>query len=557
MSNLLELQELLRNIPMGAVKGAAGGQHPTVPQWMAMDEIKRRGENMKAEQAQKSEEGIQDSAMIEQYLAAAQQLEGGQPPMGQPPMGPPPMGPPQQGPPGMGGAPPQMGQQARLGELSQMAQVAQQRPAPRSPMPRRPPMQGGQGIRQLAAGGGLIKGYTNGGVVSAEWEDHRPGVGSGGRRFRKRHPAFDFLRKERPESKARSEGGGLLQDVFGGEFTGPGSPSDVREEGVRGEYYEQGPAELIKEYWPDKSQEEIFSILGELEERHYSGDSQATGYLNAVMQSMGQYPSREEYSESVDGIPLPEVRKNLLERERQEVQATLPGQDIAGLMGPLTERQALALALPEDTGDGKLISQTPASPELTSAQEALADLQRRYDELSGAQSSDGDYQSLNEIIMNSIRGDPEKELAQKKFNAWQALAMGGAAAMGSGDPSALGAIGKGAQEGLGSFATAQNVDIAQRGKSLDRAIQLADVEARSREKSSPPTFLEWQKDTWPKLAKEMGFVMETMGMDAEALIELQKSVYEKSYGRMRRSTADPAIPREAFRSGMNRLRGGG
>ena len=548
MSNLLELQELLRNIPMGAVKGAAGGQHPTVPQWMAMDEIKRRGENMKAEQAQKSEEGVQDPAMIEKYLAAAQQLEGGQPPMGQPPMGQPPMGqppmgqppmgppqmgPPQQGPPGMGGPPPQMGQMAQLGQLSAMAQQAQQPPAPRRPMPRRPPMQGGQGIRQLAAGGGLIKGYQQGGDVYDPSTDERSLLEklymSGSLSPEDRAKLGAYLKGQAVDSftGAGDYLTGKAFDLFAGDNDSQDRPAGL--------YPAGGPS-------TGKVDHEGVEQLRPPVRHGFENTEDVYGILNWL---------RRDQAEATPLERAGGVAKEILKPLDPVIDYFTPETDYASSYYDADSSAPSTVAAADKGGADKGAAEKAAAAAAAAAEEERANRAARL----MSQSQGEGIPDLQALIMKAINGDEGKELAQKKFNAWQALAMGGAAAMGSGDPNALGAIGKGAQEGLGSFATAQNVDIAQRGKSLDRAIKLAAVNAS--EKSSPPTFLEWQKDTWPKLAKEMGFVMETMGKDSEALIELQKSVYEKSYGRMRRSTADPAIPREAFRSGMNRLRGGG
>ena len=512
MANLLELQEMLRNIPMGAVKGAAGGQHPTVPQWMAMDEIKRRGENMKAEQAQKSEEGIQEPAMIEQYLAAAQQIEGGQPPMGQPPMGQPPMGqppmgqppqmgPPQQGPPGMGGAPPQMGRMAQLGQLSAMAQQAQQPPAPRRPMPRRPPMQGGQGIRQLAAGGGLIKGYGNGGGVSADEE-----------RAEKLRMAMESIRHLPPEERAAAEKAISLKfglDVDTRSFR-PEEPSRFDRPG--GLYADVG----------DNRVSGVDSTEGVYENLNWQrGDTgKPFGALSGVAKQIAS-PFKDVIDPIVDFYTAKEDKGSVYHKR--------------------TPDSASSSASPSTDGVIKPTGQTPASPELTPSQVALADLQKKYDELLGAQSSDGDYPDLREIIMGNFRDQEEKAAKQKKFNAWMSVAKGGAAALASGDPYALGAIGKGAQEGLGSFSAAQNVDIAQRGKSLDRALYLANVNASA--SNAPMTFQEFLDKVWIQMVKDDPMLVLNMTHDQK--MDLAFQTYSESYGRL------PGQRRGVSRRAMN------
>lgn len=65
---LLELQEALRNVPMGTVQKVAKGSHREVPQWMGMDEIKRRREMSEAAQGESSEKQMGQRPMIEEYL---------------------------------------------------------------------------------------------------------------------------------------------------------------------------------------------------------------------------------------------------------------------------------------------------------------------------------------------------------------------------------------------------------------------------------------------------------------------------------------------------------
>lgn len=109
-ANLLELQEMLRNLDMGSVQRVAAGQSGKAAQLLGMDEIKRRGEQMQEAKANQAEQQMQQPPMVDQYLAMSQQV------MGQP-VAPPPMmpAPPQQGigsmmppqaPPQMAAAPP-------------------------------------------------------------------------------------------------------------------------------------------------------------------------------------------------------------------------------------------------------------------------------------------------------------------------------------------------------------------------------------------------------------------------------------------------------------------
>jgi hypothetical protein len=109
-ANLLELQEMLRNLDMRSVRRVAQGQSGKAAQLLGVDEIKRRREQMQEAQANEAEQQMQQPPMVDQYLAMSQQM------MGQAPAMPPTMpGPPQQGigsmmppqaPPQMASAPP-------------------------------------------------------------------------------------------------------------------------------------------------------------------------------------------------------------------------------------------------------------------------------------------------------------------------------------------------------------------------------------------------------------------------------------------------------------------
>ena len=90
-ANLLELQEMLRNIDMGSVRKVASGQSGKAAQLLGMDELKRRGEQMQEAKANEAEQGMQQPPMVDQFLAASQQM------MGQPAPAPPQM-PPQMAP---------------------------------------------------------------------------------------------------------------------------------------------------------------------------------------------------------------------------------------------------------------------------------------------------------------------------------------------------------------------------------------------------------------------------------------------------------------------------
>ena len=137
-SNLLELQEMLRNLDMGSVQKVAQGQSGKAAQLLGMDEIKRRGEQMQEAKAEEAEQGMQQPPMVDQFLAASQQMMGQTAPM----------------PPQMAQAmPPQMPpQQQGIGSMMPQAPMQQ---------PQMPP--------QMMAGGGQVGGfiqrYQEGGSV--------------------------------------------------------------------------------------------------------------------------------------------------------------------------------------------------------------------------------------------------------------------------------------------------------------------------------------------------------------------------------------------------------
>jgi hypothetical protein len=132
-ANLLELQEMLRNLDMGSVQRVAQGQSGKAAQLLGMDEIKRRGEQMQEAQANEAEQQMQQPPMVDQYLAMSQQI------MGQPPSMPSVM------PPSMP-APPQQG----IGSMMPPQAPPQMAAAPPAPTPQ-PPV-------QMMAGGGSVGG---------------------------------------------------------------------------------------------------------------------------------------------------------------------------------------------------------------------------------------------------------------------------------------------------------------------------------------------------------------------------------------------------------------
>ena len=141
-SNLLELQEMLRNLDMGSVQKVAQGQSGKAAQLLGMDEIKRRGEQMQAAKAEEAEQGVEQPPMVDQFLAASQQMMGQPAPM----------------PPQMAQAmPPQMPPQQQ-GIGSMMPQAPMQQPQMPQQMP--PQMMAGGG--QV---GGFIQKYQDGGSV--------------------------------------------------------------------------------------------------------------------------------------------------------------------------------------------------------------------------------------------------------------------------------------------------------------------------------------------------------------------------------------------------------
>jgi hypothetical protein len=150
-ANLLELQEMLRNLDMGSVQRVAAGQSGKAAQLLGMDEIKRRGEQMQEAKANQAEQQMQQPPMVDQYLAMSQQA------MGQP-VAPPPMMP----------APAQQG----IGSMMPQ-QPSPRMPAPQMaaapPPPQMNPMAPAQPPQQMPprmfSGGGSVMKFQDGGDV--------------------------------------------------------------------------------------------------------------------------------------------------------------------------------------------------------------------------------------------------------------------------------------------------------------------------------------------------------------------------------------------------------
>lgn len=137
-SNLLELQEMLRNLDMGSVQKFTQGEYGKAAQLLGVDEIKRRGEQMQEAKAEEAEQGMQQPPMVDQYLAASQQMMGQPAPM----------------PPQMAQAmPPQMPQQQQgIGSMMPQASMPQPQMSPQMPMGQ-PPQ---QMPPQMMASGGSV-----------------------------------------------------------------------------------------------------------------------------------------------------------------------------------------------------------------------------------------------------------------------------------------------------------------------------------------------------------------------------------------------------------------
>lgn len=129
---LLELQEALRNLPMSSVQKVAKGAHRQVPQWMGMDEIKRRRDNTESAAGEAAEKEMRQRPMIEEYLEQSAGVMG----------------------PGGGGM-----SSASPGQ-SMLSGMPQQSSGP--PMP---PQAAGPPMPPQAAGPPQIPGYADGGPI--------------------------------------------------------------------------------------------------------------------------------------------------------------------------------------------------------------------------------------------------------------------------------------------------------------------------------------------------------------------------------------------------------
>ena len=461
-------------------------------------------------------------------------------------------------------------------------------------------MQGGPGIRQLAAGGGLIKGYQQGGDVEASERTRMEALdelvrnaGERGlppdfslakllkqsfihprflpeddpdregydkemlRRMRvgPRRPGYDYNRP--PEMRAPDEmgSGGLIRgyngengSLVGGQYTtdqphGGGFfgydatvTKDNPDYALILERLRQinkikemsGAPGMARELAPGiiDEQQELIALLG--------SNVSTQDLREAGIENMTAIPSLpvQRFTSWLTGDAADERQAS----EQARIDKVVSDPDLTGDQKALmVQASNVNRDLPQDInippssiGGVRDLAGGGEGADKAAADKAAADKRvnraaRLMDQGRGQGLTD-----LQSLIMKSIQGDPEEELKQKKFNAWQALAMGGAAAMGSGDPSALGAIGKGAQAGLGSFATAQNVDIAQRGKSLDRAILLADVEASA--SNAPMTFQEFLDKIWIQMVKDDPMLV--LGKTHDQKMDLAFETYSNSYGRL-------------------------
>ena len=149
-ANLLEVQEMLRNISMQEVQQVASGQSGKANQLLGMDELKRRAEIKSEAQGADAEAQQGQPPMIDQYLQMSQQAMGQGPP------------PPPQMPQGM----PQMPQMPQGPPPSQQGIGSMMPPPPQRQMPQGMPPGMGQGMPQGPppqmgmAGGGSVRGYA-------------------------------------------------------------------------------------------------------------------------------------------------------------------------------------------------------------------------------------------------------------------------------------------------------------------------------------------------------------------------------------------------------------
>lgn len=128
-ANLLQLQEMLRNLDMPSVQKVAAGESGKAAQILGMDEIKRRTEMLSEMESKQGEKQMQEPALVDQYLAMSQQV------MGQPAQSAP-QAPPIQSQGGIMGMMPQDQMQPQMDVPTQM-------------------MYGGGSVRKFQTGGGI------------------------------------------------------------------------------------------------------------------------------------------------------------------------------------------------------------------------------------------------------------------------------------------------------------------------------------------------------------------------------------------------------------------
>jgi hypothetical protein len=370
-------------------------------------------------------------------------------------------------------------------------------------------MQGGQGIRQLAAGGGLIKGYQQGGDVYDPSTDERSLLEklymSGSLSPEDRDKLGAYLKGQAVDSftGAGDYLMGKALDLFAGDNDSQDRPAGLYPAGgvSTGGVDHEG----VEQFRPPvrhgiENTEDVYGTLNWLR-----GDQAEATPLE---QTIG-------------------VGKEIFEPLKPFVDWFTPRTDYASAYHKDQVPSTVAAADKGAADKGAAEKAAAAAAAAAAAEDERANRAARLMDQSRGQG----LTDLQSLIMKSIQGDPEEELRQKKFNAWMSVAKGGAAALASGDPYALGAIGKGAQEGLGSFSAAQNVDIAQRGKSLDRAIDLAAVNAAA--SNAPMTFQEFLDKIWiDMISKDPKLSTTVFAMPHDEQMDFAFETYSNSYGRL-------------------------
>lgn len=166
-TNLLELQEMYRNFNMGDVQKGARGESGKAAQLIALSELEHRLEQQQSYAAELEEQGTDDPPLVDQYLAASQQM------MGQAPPAPPQM--PQQMPP----------QQQGIGSIMPQSPMPQQMAQNAPPqMPTQMMASGGEVI-SIPGGDAMEYGATS----QEELEEDEPGLISNAIEWAKENPA--------------------------------------------------------------------------------------------------------------------------------------------------------------------------------------------------------------------------------------------------------------------------------------------------------------------------------------------------------------------------------